>query len=861
MEGTLEFRVLTHNFSAEYGRNSGGVISAVTRSGTNEFHGALYEFVRNNIFDARNFFNVGLAPDPSPLPPFKRNQFGAAVGGPLKKDRIFFFANYEALRERLGETNPISVPDLDARRGLLPQNAGVCPARTTPTADGKCQVAVKPAAMPFVNLYPAPNGRINGDGTAEHFGDFSSKSTEDYFMGRMDVRLSDNDNFYYRYVFNPSEVIAPVNTPQFNLTTFATNHYLVLSETHIFSGSSLNEFRFGFNRTDPGQDTLPAVPIDPNLSFVPGQTFGLIQYGAVGSSGNQLQSLGVSRTSPQHFAQNIFQTTDSFSTIKGAHSLKFGFDFQRIQINLFQGSHSRGTYQFEGLQQLMEGNPTRFDFLLLDPPSAQSRGWRRILFGWFVQDDFRVTPNLTLNLGLRHEFMTAPNEVNGRSGNLRRPTDTENVQGPPFIPAKWNFSPRFGLAWDPTGSGKTSIRTGAGIFFNQITGRIWYHASNQNADYLKGYQVRNPKFFPNAFAGGSGSIVPAGAVLPNWHMEFHQNTPTVIHYNFEIQRQLADTLSLRAGYVGAHGYNVTRWADANTRVPLILPDGRKFFAGQPRTNPSFGDMGKVFSDSTYNYNAMQLSLQKSMSSGLQLQASYTLSKTLSDADDTGSLPTFSIPGTAQDDDNLGADYSLSSYDQRHTLVVTGVYQLAPIDRMLTSGLAKAVLGGWALNGVYSWNTGAPVDILSGFNSSGNGSRYNPDRPNLAPGADNNPVHGVTAGCPGIPAGQKLQTPDRWYDPCAFELPAAGFFGNLGRNTVTGPGLSNFDFTLVKNTRITESKSLEFRAEFFNLFNHANFFFPGLQVFNSARNRNGGAGRIRETTTTNRQIQLGLKLVF
>jgi TonB-dependent receptor-like protein len=527
----------------------------------------------------------------------------------------------------------------------------------------------------------------------------------------------------------------------------------------------------------------------------------------------------------------------------------------------------------------MQGLPSRFDFLVLDPPSAQSRGWRHDLFGWFVQDDYRLRPNLTLNLGLRHEFITAPNEVNGRSGNLRNITDAANVQGPPFQPAKLNFSPRIGLAWDPTGSGKTSVRAGFGVLHNQILGRIWYLASTVNADYLKSYTVRNPTFFPNAFLGGGsiGSLIPAGSLLSNWHMEYHQNTPTVLHYNFEIQRQLTTSLNARAGYVGSYGYNVTRWTDQNTVVPQILADGRKFFAplaaalctpaaavntvGCTR-NPKFSDMGVVVSDSTFNYNAMQLSLQKTMSGGLHFQASYTLSKTLSDADDTGSLPSFSIPGTSQDDNNLKGDYSLSAYDQRHTLILNGVYQLVPLDKMLTNGVAKAILGGWAINGVYSYNTGTPVDILVSFNNSRNGSRFNPDRPDLAPGANSNPVHGVTAGCDGIiPAGEKLQTADRWYDPCAFSLPAAGFFGNLGRNTVTGPGTSNFDFTLVKNTKVTETKSLELRAEFFNLFNHANFLFPSLNVFNSSRARSGNAGRISDTTTANRQIQLGLKFIF
>jgi carboxypeptidase family protein/TonB-dependent receptor-like protein len=833
VEGILEFRVLTHNFSAEYGRNAGGVISAVTRSGTNDFHGSVYEFVRNNIFDARNFFN------PGELPAFRRNQFGAAAGGRIIKDRLFFFVNYEGMRERRGTTVIASVPDAAARNG---------------TVAGR-PVTINPAAAPYVKLYPLPNGRNFGDGTGEYIEDFTNKATENYAMERMDFRLSDKDSVYWRYVFNPSEVVGPQPVPNFATTNFATNHYVILSETHIFSGASLNEFRFALNRTDPGQNSGSVAPVDPSLSFVPGQAFGTIRYSTTGSL-LQLSELGSSRTAPQHFAQNIFQTTDTFSTVKGAHSLKFGADFQRIQINLFQGSFSRGAYQFGGLTDLLAGNPNRFSFLSLDPPSAQSRGWRRILFGWFVQDDFRVRPNLTLNLGFRHEFMTGPTDVNGRSGNLRHPTDTANVQGPAFVPAKLNLSPRIGLAWDPTGSGKTSVRAAGGVLYNQVTGRLWYHQADQNADYLKSYELVNPPF-PNAGAAG----IPPGALQINWTNNWHLDTPTVVHYNVEIQRELAPTVSLRAGYVGAYGYHMTRVTEDNLRIAQVQADGRQFFASNaPFLNPAFGEVGRTVSDATFNYNAMQLSLQKTLSAGLQLQASYTLSKTLSDADETGSLPAFSIPGDVQDKTNLGADYSLSSYDQRHTLVVNGVYQM-PWDKSLNGGLAKAILGGWAINGVYSFNTGAPISLLAGFNNSRDGDRFASDRPDLNPGFSNNSVNGVTAGCQGIAAGQKLRTPDRWYDPCAFGLPAAGFYGNLGRNTVTGPGLSSFDFTILKTTSLTEQKKLEFRAEFFNLLNHANFFFPIINVFNSSRDYSGNAGRITSTSTDNREIQLGLKLIF
>jgi carboxypeptidase family protein len=833
VESILEFRLLTHSFSAEYGRNGGAVISAVTRSGTNELHGSVYEFVRNNIFDARNFFN------PGDLPPFRRNQFGAAAGGRIIKDRIFFFANYEGLRQRQGNTIIASVPDLNARKGVLPTGT----------------VTLNPAAVPYVNLYPLPNGSSNGDGTALFISNFSSRATEDYAMERMDFRLSDKDNFYWRYVYNPSESLGAEALPTFQTPVTMTQHLVVMSETRVLSEASLNEFRFAFNRTSPGQDSFAVNPIDPALSFVPGAPFGTITYSGSVVQTLQLSALGTNTSGRQLSPQNLFQATDTFSQVHGIHSLKFGADFQRTQLNTLFGSNQRGTYQFGGLQNLLAAQARQFRITLVDSQSNPERGWRRILFGWFVQDDIRLRPNLTLNLGLRHEFFTTPVEVNGKSSDLLNVTDPANTPGPPFVPRKANFAPRAGLAWDPTGNGKTSVRLGAGVFYNHLDGRTWYTAAGNNADFLKTYTVSNP-VFPNALAAGLPQQLQA-----NNSIQFHPDTPTVIQYNLEVQRQLAPTLSLRVGYVGSYGYNLTYLTAQEIGIPTILPDGSKFFAANaPLINPNFAELQKLLTGARSNYNGLQAVLQKTFSVGLTFQASYSYSKAMSDADEITNGQILSVPPSPMDIHDLGREYSLSAYDQRHILVWNAAYQL-PWDKRLNGRLAKATLGGWAINAIYSYGSGLPIDLQTGFNNSRNGDGQQPDRPDLTPGFRNNPIHGVTAGCQGIPAGQKLQTPTRWYDPCAFTLNAAGTFGNLGRNTATAPGLFNVDFTLVKITPLTEKKKLEFRAEFFNLLNHANFGLPNLNVFNGSRTRSGNAGQISSTSTDNRDIQLGLKLVF
>jgi carboxypeptidase family protein/TonB-dependent receptor-like protein len=840
VEGILEFRLLTHNFSAEYGRNAGAVVSAVTRSGTNDFHGSVYEFVRNNIFDARNFFNPGA------LPPFRRNQFGAAVGGRIIKDRMFFFVNYEGLRQRQGNTLIASVPDLNARRGLVPD----------PVTGQLVQVAVNPAVVPYLNLYPLPNGRNFGDGSAESISSPSQPTTEDYSMERMDFRLSDKDNFYWRYVHDPSETSLYLPVPTFANTIAAADNFVVLSETHIFSGTSLNEFRFAMNRSNPHSNSSPVVPLDPALSFVSGEVLGAITSSATSGERLQLSNLGTDRGGHNVWPQNLFQESDTFSTVRGAHSLKFGVDLQRIQLNDYYGVAARGNFVFGGLPSILAGTPSRFTVELVNDQSNPERGWRRILFGGFVQDDYRVRPNLTLNLGLRYEAFTNPSEVNGKSGTLLNLTDTKNTPGPPFQTPKLNFAPRVGIAWDPTGSGKTSVRLGGGVFYSHLDGYTWMAPATNNSDFLKTVNVSNPPF-PKGLAAG----VPIGLLLANQRIQFDSDTPTIIHYNLEVQRELFRTLSLRVGYVGSHGYNIPRNSEQDLRIPTIQPDGSKFFAATaPLVNPNFSSLPTLLTDSRSNYNGLQVVLQKAVSAGLRFQASYTFSRSLSDADETVTGQTLSTPQYAQDPNALGQDYSLSAYDQRHTLVWSGVYQM-PWDKRLNGKLERTALGGWAINGIFSYGTGLPFNIQSGFNNSRDGDASQPDRPNLAPGASNNPINGVTAGCQGVPAGQKLHTPERWYDPCAFVLPAAGFYGNLGRNTVTEPGLTAVDFTLVKTTPLAEQKKLEFRAEFFNLFNHANFGLPVLNVFNSSRVRSGNAGTITGTSTSNRQIQLGMKLIF
>jgi carboxypeptidase family protein/TonB-dependent receptor-like protein len=848
VESIREFRVLTHNFGAEYGRNSGAVVSLVTRSGTNQLHGSVYEFVRNNVFDARDFFNIGA------LPPFRRNQFGAAAGGPVRKDRIFFFANYEGLRQRQALPNISSVPDANARQGLVPD----------PITHELQRVPVSPQIVPYLPLWPLPNGPNFGDGTAQYVVNFSSPTTEDYTMERMDFRLSDKDDFFWRYVYDPSSNAIPRPVPTFINESEQRNYFAVLSETHIFSGSALNDFRFSFNRSYTFGGTSAVIPIDPSLSFVPGQPMGVINFtnGNSIGGGSALSQVG-SNFPLGPFVLNLFQESEAFTLIRGAHTLKFGGDFTRSQLNTIQGG-SYGQWTFNGgLTGLLTATPSILAGAFIGPTpnggtSTVVRGFRRNEVGWFIQDDYRISSRLTLNLGFRHEFFSDPVEVNGLNASLHNVTDPVATVGPAFDTAKLNFAPRVGLAWDPTGSGKTSVRLGAGVYYNQVDNRTWNKLSADDSVFLASFSIRNPTTFPR---------VPPNTAIPlstqkEQTVEWQLATPTVIHYGLDLQRQITPTLSAQLGYVGSYGYNETYVAHQDIRIATILPDGRKFFAANsPFVNPNFSTIEQLRAGTSSNYNGFQAMLQKTAGFGLVFQVSYSLSKALSEADEAQNL-SVNNGGiyTVMDATNLGSGYGRSSYDQRQNLVFNGQYRM-PWDHLLNGRLSKAALGGWEVNGIYSYGTGLPLNINLGFNNSQNGDPTAPDRPNLAPGFSHNPTSGVTAGCQGIPGGQKLGTPNRWYDPCAFTLSPLGTFGNLGRDTLNGPNFNQVNFTLVKNTPLTERKRLEFRAEFFNLFNHAGFGLPNQLVFSSARIHTGSEGVITSTTSRGRQIQLGLKLTF
>jgi hypothetical protein len=805
VDAILEFRVLTHNYSAEYGRTAGGVVSAVTRSGTNALHGSAFEFFRDDALDAREFFDQG------GTKPFRRNQFGAAIGGPIRRDRTFFFGNYEGLRQQLSQTLPRTVPTELARLGILP----------TPT------INVSPLIRPYLALFPLPNARDFGDGTAEFLWVADTDVSEDFGSVRIDHQLTDRQSIFGRLTLDDTRSVHPGSVPPFEIDVNSRNTYLTLEHKSILSSRMVNVSRFAYNRTDPLVED--ATPVDDSLRFVPGRMW-LIQFQ------QGLSELGHMNGGLTRYTQDILQFSDDLDIQRGAHSMRLGINVERVQ-NTNAPSLDQAAYRFADLAALLQATPNRFQAATFDSSTSDAR-FRQWMIGYYFQDDVRFGDTLSLNLGLRHEFLTLPTEASGLQANIPSvATDTDVTYGPVFQenPSLQNIAPRVGFAWAPLGENRPVIRGGAGIYYNQIMGRLYYIAARSG--FLKTAVITNPPFPSPGL-----ETVATGSVSYNvWDPE--PSTPTVYQYNVTVEQQFPSSVVATLSYAGSQGRNWVRNIAPNTPVPRFLDDGTPFYTGGPRINPAFGNIRQTVTDADATYNGIQVQVRRRESGGFAWQTSYTYSTAISEATAWGSAHTQNTPAIALIPFDRAADRSLSAFHVRHALAVNATYRL-PGDSL--TGLAGTLGRGWELSGILSAYSGTPFTVAVGFNRSADGNTDNPDRPSLKPGASSNPVVG---------------TVEQWFDPTAFELPPTGFYGNLGRNTVIGPGLVNINLSIVKTFHPLDGHSLAFRTEFFNLLNHANFGSPNRIAFTSAGGYAANAGVIQTIATSSRQIQLGLRYSF
>jgi len=836
VESLREFQVLTSTYTAEYGRVGGGIINAATRSGTSQFHGWGFEFHRNDSMNAKNFFDSeGDKPD------FTRNQFGFGVSGPIVEDKTFFLVSYEGLREDLGRTIVSVVPDDAAREGVLPDpnNPG-----------GTITVPVSPVIRPYLDLYPRANRDPRpGDGVAEHAFTFDQPTDEDFLTLRIDHQFSDSSSMYARYIIDDADVQRPIAFPQFAVTEESTNQYFAVEQQNVFSEALLNQFRFGFSRTRFESRDVELGSIDPGLSFIDGKNFGTLLVGG-------LSNMGITTFGPTNTpTQNLFSFYDSVSYYLGRHSLKFGGNFQSFNVKETNSLVDNGAWNYFSLGNFLQNQP--FAFLGTQVTSDLTREFQQSLFGLFVEDDFRVAPNFVLNLGLRWERNSVPTEADGKLANLVDPfTDAKTTVGDPIVDSENlnNFSPRVGFNWDLFGNGKTSLRGGYGLYYHQVGYSYFFRAMMYSPPFTGFGALPAPPVGPPfvRFPRIPTKFFPANILFPT---QFDLDTPRVQQFNVNLQHEIIPNGVITIGYVGSRGTNLGRVTEINTfRFKEV--NGEKFFTPGPRVNPNWVGINLIDTNGSSWYDSLQLGFNKRFSQGYQFQASYTYGvckdnapPLLRDVESSSNI----VMDALDPDRDKGSCNS----DIRHNLVFNYSWNL-PFGRG-SDGAKKALLDGWQVTGITVLQSGTPFTVENGFDRARTGKLgpFLTDRPNLASGASDNPIQGG---------------PEQYFDPLAFELQEAGFYGNLGRNTLRGPSLKNWDVSFIKNNRLGDgSVNLQLRFEFFNLFNNTNFSVPtgpGRLAFLGARPgpgapgvRNPVAGRIFRTVTPARQFQFGIKFLF
>ncbi len=906
VDAIAEFRILTHTANAEFGQSTGSTTNIITRSGTNQFHGALWEFFRNNAMDAKSFF-------PNSVEPLHRNQFGATTGGPIAKDKTFFFAYYEGIRNSQGETTLTTVPSIPERGGDFRElctsrqgafnSSGQCIKDNQFLPDGQLFSLFTgvPVLVPFnqqpvlstiskniLPYYPMPNR-----GATSYVGTQILTSDSNQFGARLDHYLTPQDMLNFRYGFSDGSQIDPLSTAGANVPGFPVgeNHRaqdFIAQETHTFSSSIVSVARFSFLRNKFLVDehlnhTNPAslgFQYTPSLAAAIGPPF--IQVGGYASVGDPI-------TGPRDTYQNSFDFSGSLTWVRGHHQWKFGGGYQYDQINVLQGIATNGFFVFAGFPftdpfaSFLFGQPVFF----LQGSGDFSRGLRGHAVNLYTQDTYKISSRLTLNAGLRYEIPSPYTEVKNRQ-NLWIPERQSTVlpdapagllypgdKGVPrgLIPTqKTAFAPRVGLAWDPTGSGKWLVTSAYGIFFDPYyTGQGGPLQTPISAPpYLQTPQISGPNF-ANPYSGinpiVNGFVYPMTLLTldPNLRLPYAQD------WNLNIERSFAKDFLFQIGYIGTKGTKLPRFIEGNPAVYIPgevggVPisnqnnaDQRRLYSGctlAPNSPPcTFSSAGLISGIANSNYNALQASLRKRLGYGLSFLASYTFSKTLDDAS------TFNITGSAsqstagendlaQNPFDISAERGRSVFDARHRFVLSYQWNLPFFSH--PQNWLQYILGDWQVNGIATLMSNTPFTVYDSSNPSLQGSApeisgFFSSRPNLVGDPD-------SGACQKNGVAVPVRTSDCWFDTGAFAHAQTGQFGNVGRNTLKGPAYQQWDFSAMKNFRIHETEDIQFRAEFFNIFNHANFQLPNNDI--SSPN----FGQI-QAAQPGRVVQLALKFLF
>jgi hypothetical protein len=855
VDGVQEFSVLTSDYTAEYGRTSGAVINAITKSGANEFHGTAFIFDRDKIYDAKNFFDSHTAPIPS----FRRVQFGASGGGAIVKNKSFVSGTYEAFRENFPVSATIHVPT-DAERALA-----------------------VPAVAPYMKLWPeAPAGTpVDPNGITQTFDVALPKiTTENYATGRFDQQLRTNDKLNASYFWDSGPQSQQFPLKNATHQVFSRRQMASVEETHIFSPALVNSFRIGVSRVR-GDINNPVsgsgAAVDPTLAIALGAN-APPQIGVPGVLTTAIGLGGLNRFLHRWTSGQVYD--DAFLT-HGTHSFKFGFAFERMLYNVTEKLSPNGRMSNYGsLSDLLNNVPDRLNALA--PGGSNEVAIRESLFAGYIQDDWRIRPRITLNLGVRYEFTTLPKDANNRIQEITTLTNcaTPGVAPSPtspcgpahvgsFIasnPTTKNIEPRIGFSWDPTGSGKTAVRAGFGMF--DVLPLPYEFGLNTAA--TAPYQIVG--FDPNASLGSG--IDPNVSFDPNKiRNRYVQQDPKralVMNWNFNVQREIVPHWTVTAGYVGSRSVHLSVAADDINLVPPIMtsagivipsntyqldPNWAGANGGVTPGAPGGAGIRPVVFDGESTYNGFQAQLKKTMSAGLQGQLSYTYGncKDTSSAPVTGDtyVNSIAVPLLLSKQYRIGA----CDFDVRHVVSGNFIWDI-PGPK---SGWASYVAGGWELGTIVTATSGSPFTVTTGgggdpLNTGFNGD-FSMDYPDLVAGC--NPVHGGVT----------------YLNVSCFALapPVANgvLVGNAGRNRFYGPGLKTVDFSAFKNIRLMERLKLQFRAEFFNVLNHPNLAAPNFLndsnnsvAFDGSGNPiPGSAGVLASTSTPPRQIQLGLKLIW
>jgi Carboxypeptidase regulatory-like domain len=903
-----EFRILSHNSTAEFGHNLGSTTNIITRSGSNNFHGALWEFLRNDALDATRF------PDHSPEP-LKQNQFGGSIGGPVIKDKTFFFGFYEGFRNRQGDSFISTVPSLPERQGnfaqLCPegfdQNSGICnnqnhqlfniffkqpyPFNQMPAPNPNNPLAQSEFAVNLLNLFPNPDVGTNG---------FLSTGTRqddrNQFGVRVDHYLTRADRLNFRYMFNNVNRVDPLSTAGATIPGYPVGEdhraqNFVAQETHTFSPSLVAVARFSYLRNKFLFDehlnhtslSSEGFKYSPSLPLAAGPPF--IQV-------NGYTSIGDPITGPRDSYENSFDYSGALNWVHGAHEMKFGGGYQHLQINALQGIASNGFFVFAGFPvtdafaSFLYGVPVVF----LEGRGDFERGIRGNALNWYAQDTYKVTHRLTLNYGLRYELPFPYTEIHNRQ-TLWIPGRQSAVMpnaptgllypGDPGVPAglipsfKKAFAPRVGISWDPAGDANWLVTSAYGIYYEPYyTGQGGPLQSPISAPpYLQTPQVGPAPFFNFAdpFNGNPPVAGQFSTPLTNLTLTPNLPLPYTQDWDLNIQRALPSDMLFEIGYVGTKGTKLPRFIEGN---PAIYIPGIDPNSGQPFSTSGNADQRRLYSGCTLNnppssciysstglvagiadsaYNALETSLRKRFGRGISFLASYTFSKSIDDASSfnmTGSAaqPVAGENDLAQNPFNLRAERGLSMFDARHRFVFSYQWEL-PFWRQ-PHGWYQQALGGWQLNGIAAVMSGTPFTVFDSHDNSVQGTApevtgFSANRPNLVPGQNPN-------------AGPK--TANAWLNANAFQAitqdPNSPLqqFGTAGRNIAEGPGYANWDFSAFKNIRVAEGKQLQFRAELFNILNHTNYRLPDSDISSPTFNQ------IRQAQDP-RLVQFALKFLY